>query len=295
MTAPVALTVIAGPTAAGKSALAIEFAEREGAEIISADSQAVYRHFDVGTAKPDGDALARVPHHLVSVVDPLEQFTAARFQTLADAAIRDISARGRRVLVVGGTGLYIRVLLHGLSTGPTDPSLRARLEAEAQRVGEEKMHSRLAEVDPVSAQRIPVADTLRVVRALEIHELTGKPASAAHQSHRFASTRYPYTLWFLDPPQDVLSQAIATRTRAMFAGGLVEEVEGLVLRGYREAPAMASVGYRQALAVLEGRLGRSEAEADTERQTRAYAKRQRTWFRREPGARFLAPPYVLAS
>jgi tRNA dimethylallyltransferase len=295
VTAPVALTVIAGPTAAGKSALAIEFAEREGAEIISADSQAVYRHFDVGTAKPDGDALARVPHHLVSVVDPLEQFTAARFQNLADAAIRDISARGRRVLVVGGTGLYIRVLLHGLSTGPTDPSLRARLEAEAQRFGEEKMHARLAGVDPVSAQRIPVADTLRVVRALEIHELTGKPASAAHQSHRFASTRYAYTLWFLDPPRDVLSQAIATRTRAMFAGGLVEEVEGLVRRGYREAPAMASVGYRQALAVLEGRLGRSEAEADTDRQTRAYAKRQRTWFRREPGARFLAPPYVLAS
>jgi tRNA dimethylallyltransferase len=295
VTPPIALTVIAGPTAAGKSALALEFAERAGAEIISADSQAVYRHFDVGTAKPDADALARVPHHLMSVVDPLEQFTAARFQTLADGAIRDISSRGQRVLVVGGTGLYIRVLLHGLSTGPTNPSLRTRLEAEAERVGAAKLHARLAEVDPVAALRIPVADTLRVVRALEIHELTGEPASAAHQAHRFASTRYPYTLWFLDPPREMLAQAIATRTRAMFARGLVEEVEALVRRGYRDAPAMASVGYRQALAVLEGRLSRSEAEADTERQTRAYAKRQRTWFRKEPGVRFLTPPYVLAS
>jgi tRNA dimethylallyltransferase len=287
-----ALTVIAGPTAAGKSALALEVAQREGAEIISADSQAVYRLFDVGTAKPDADALARVPHHLVSVADPLEQFTAARFQSLADAAIGDISARGRRILVVGGTGLYIRVLLHGLSTGPPDPALRARLEEDIRRVGPEAMHARLSEVDPESAARIAVADTLRVVRALEIREVTGKPASAAHRSHRFASTRYPYTLWFLVPPREVLAEAIARRTRAMFARGLIEEVRGLVRNGYRNAPAMGAVGYRQALAVVDGQLSQAEAEADTERQTRAYAKRQRTWFRREPGVRFVAPPYT---
>lgn len=294
MTATTSLTVIAGPTAAGKSGLALEVAEREEAEIISADSQAVYRHFDVGTAKPDKDALARVRHHLVSVVEPLEQFTAARFQTLADAAIGEISDRGRPVLVVGGTGLYIRVLLHGLSTGPSEPELRARLERDAQSVGAEQMHARLVTVDPESAARIAAADTLRVVRALEIYELTGRPASAAHESHRFQATRYPYTLWFLDPPREVLREAIAVRTRAMFARGLVEEVEALVQRGYREAPAMGSVGYRQALAVVDGRLSRSEAEADTERQTRAYAKRQRTWFRGEPGVRFVAPPYLLA-
>jgi tRNA dimethylallyltransferase len=287
-----ALTVIAGPTAAGKSALAVEVAQREGAEIVSADSQAVYRLFDLGTAKPDADTMACVPHHLVSVVDPLEQFTAARFQALADAAIGDISARGRRILVVGGTGLYIRVLLHGLSGGPPDPSLRARLEEDARRVGAEAMHARLSEVDPESAARIAVADTLRVVRALEIYEVTGKPASAAHRAHRFASARYPYTLWFLDPPREVLAEAIASRTRAMFARGLVEEVRGLVRAGYREAPAMGSVGYRQALAVVEGRLSLAEAEADTERETRAYAKRQRTWFRREPLVRFVAPPYT---
>jgi len=157
------------------------------------------------------------------------------------------------------------------------------------------MHARLAEVDPASGQRIAVADTLRVVRALEIYEVTGKPASAARQSHGFESTRHPYTLWFLDPPREALTQAISARTRSMFAGGLVEEVEALVRRGYREAPAMGSVGYRQALAVVEGRLSASEAQADTERQTRAFAKRQRTWFRREPGVRFVPPPYTSVS
>ncbi len=285
------LTVIAGPTAAGKSALALDIAEREGAEIVSADSQAVYRHFDVGTAKPDAAALTRARHHLVSVVDPLDRFSAARFQELADAAIRDVAARGRRVLIVGGTGLYIRVLLHGLSSGAPDVELRARLESEARRLGPEAMHRRLELLDPESARRIAVADTLRVVRALEIWEVTGQPASVSHQAHGFSPTRYPYTLWFLDPPRDVLLQAIAVRTRAMFSLGLVEEVEWLVRRGYRDAPAMGSVGYRQALAVVEGRLSVAEAQAEAERQTRAYAKRQRTWFRREAGVRFVTPPY----
>jgi tRNA dimethylallyltransferase len=291
VSAPPELTVIAGPTAAGKSALALKLAAHGAAEILSADSQAVYRHFNLGTAKPDAEAMAHVPHHLVSVVDPLEQFTAARFQALADAAIGEISARGRRVLVVGGTGLYIRVLLHGLAAGPSDPEVRARLEAEAERVGAGEMHARLSVCDPESARHIAVADTLRVVRALEIQMLTGAPASVAHHAHRFAAARYPFTLWFMDPPRDALAQAIALRTRAMFANGLVEEVESLVRRGYREAPAMRSVGYRQALAVLEGRLTRAEAELETAQLTRAYAKRQRTWFRREPGVRFVSAPY----
>jgi tRNA dimethylallyltransferase len=288
---PPKLTVIAGPTAAGKSALALGIASRGAAEILSADSQAVYRHFDVGTAKPTAAALAQVRHHLISVVEPLEQFTAARFQTLADAAIGDISARAREVLVVGGTGLYIRALLHGLSAGPSDPEVRARLEAEALSLGMEAMHLRLAAVDPRSAERIAAADTLRVVRALEIFEMTGAPASVVQQSHRFATERYPFTLWFLDPPREVLAHAIALRTQWMFRHGLVEEVEALVRQGYRDAPAMRSVGYRQALGVVEGRLTLSEAEAETEQQTRAYAKRQRTWFRKEPGVRFVSPPY----
>jgi tRNA dimethylallyltransferase len=288
-----ALTVIAGPTAAGKTALALELAERTGAEIVSADSQAVYRHFDLGTAKPDSEALRRVRHHLVSVVDPGEQFSAARYAALADAAISEITARGRPVLVVGGTGLYVRALLHGLSATPPSPEVRAELEAEARRVGPEAMHARLAEVDPESAARIALQDTLRVVRALEIHAVTGQPASVAHRAHAFGSGRYPYTLWFLDPPRETLVAAIAVRTHAMFAGGLLEEVRRLVELGYRDTPPMRSVGYRQALAVVDGRLGLVEAQAETAQKTRAYAKRQRTWFRREPGVRFVTPPYAL--
>jgi tRNA dimethylallyltransferase len=289
------LTVIAGPTAAGKSALALALAERTGGEILSADSQAVYRYFDLGTAKPDAAALARVRHHLVSVIDPQEQFTAARFQSLADAAVADVASRGKRVLVVGGTGLYVRALLHGLSDTPPDPEVRARLEEEARRIGPEELHARLAGVDPASAARIAVPDVLRVVRALEIHAVTGQPASAAHRRHAFAPERYPCTLWFLDPPREALAEAIARRTRALFAGGLLDEVRGLVARGYRDAPAMGSVGYRQALAVVEGRMTAAAAEAETAQETRAYAKRQRTWFRREPGARFVAPPYDAVS
>jgi tRNA dimethylallyltransferase len=285
------LTVIAGPTASGKSALAVELAERTGAEIVSADSQAVYRHFDIGTAKPDAAALARVPHHLISVVDPLEQFTAARFQALADAAIRDIAGRGRRVLVVGGTGLYVRALLHGLSDTPPDAGVRALFEEELERTGGAAMHARLAGVDPASAARIPAADSLRVVRALEIHAVTGEPASAVREAHRFGPDRYPYTLWFLDPPREVLVEAIRARTREMFARGLVEEVRQLVRLGYRESPAMGSVGYRQALAVVEGRTTPAAAEVETVKETRAFAKRQRTWFRREAGVRLVAPPY----
>jgi tRNA dimethylallyltransferase len=285
------LTIIAGPTAAGKSALALDLAVRTGAEIVSADSQAVYRHFDIGTAKPDAEALARVPHHLISVVDPLEQFTAARFQALADEAIRDIARRGRRVLVVGGTGLYVRALLHGLSDAPPDPELRARLEEELERTGAAAIHARLAAIDPASAARIPAADSLRIIRALEIHAVTGVPASAVREAHRFDADRYPYTLWFLDPPREALVDAIRARTRKMFASGLVDEVRRLVGLGYRGAPAMASVGYRQALAAVDGRMSPAAAQAETEAETRAFAKRQRTWFRKEAGVRFVSPPY----
>src|SRR5215470_13275351 len=168
-----ALTVIAGPTGAGKTELAIALAERLGAEIVSADSQAVYRHFDLGTAKPEPAQLARVPHHLVSVVEPNEPFSAARWVALADAAIADIAARGRPVLVVGGTGLYVRALLHGLTETPPDPEVRRALEDEARRLGPEAMHRRLAEVDPAAAARLAPGDVIRVVRALEIHATTG--------------------------------------------------------------------------------------------------------------------------
>ena len=286
------LTVISGPTASGKTRLAIALAQRIGAEIVNADSQQVYRVFDIGTAKPSTEELRTVPHHLVSVVDPLESFSAARFQQLADEVIAEIAARGRRIIVVGGTGLYVRVLLHGVVPAPpAEADLRRALEEEARRIGREALHRRLAEIDPETAAQVKTSDLVRIVRALEIHALTGTTASRFRREHRFAEDRYPYRLFVLDPPRDELYRAIDERTRRMFGEGLLEEVRSLVARGYREAAPMRSVDYAQALACLEGSLSLEEAMADAARATRRYAKRQLTWFRREPGAQFLRPPW----
>ncbi|CAM4020197.1 tRNA (adenosine(37)-N6)-dimethylallyltransferase MiaA [Corallococcus sp. ZKHCc1 1396] len=289
----VPLTVIAGPTASGKTALAIAWAREAGGEIVSADSQQVYRAFDIGTAKPSLEELSAVPHHLVSVVDPLEPFSAAEYQRRADAAIADITSRGRPVFVVGGTGLYLRVLLHGVVDAPGAlPALRAELEAVASEQGREAVHRRLAEVDPETAAKLPPQDLVRVIRALEIHAQTGIPASEFRRAHAFAPDRYAFRLFVLNPPRDALYAAINTRAEALFAQGLVEETRALLEQGYADAAPMRSVGYVQARAVVEGRMTREEAILDTAQETRRYAKRQLTWFRREPGAVFLTPPYA---
>lgn len=289
-----ALIVIAGPTASGKTALAIEVAQRAGAEIVSADSQQVYRHFDLGTAKPSAGELAKVPHHLISVVDPDEAFSAARYQGLADAAIAGIRGRGRQVVVVGGTGLYLRVLLHGVvDAPPADRALRRELVAFAEAEGDQALWKRLEAVDPASAAALPVRDRVRVVRALEIHTLTGKRASEARKAHGFSAARYPHRYFVTDPPRAELYRAIDARTRAMYAAGLVEEARALAERGWAEAAPMRSVGYAEALAVAQGRLGEAEAILVTAQRTRNYAKRQLTWFKKEPAAIRLAPPYAL--
>jgi tRNA dimethylallyltransferase len=286
------LTVIAGPTASGKTALAIELARRAGGEIVSADSQQVYRHFDIGTAKPSDEELASVPHHLLSVVDPPEAFSAAEYQRRADAVISEIAGRGRPVFVVGGTGLYLRVLLHGVVDAPGAlPELRAELEALAAAEGREAVHRRLAVVDPETAAKLPPQDLVRVVRALEIHAQTGVPASEFRRAHAFSADRYPFRLYVLDPPREALYERINARTEAMFSGGLVEETRELMARGYADAAPMRSVGYVQARAVVEGRMTVAEAIHDTAQETRRYAKRQLTWFRKEPGAVFVQPPY----
>lgn len=290
MSAP--LVVIAGPTASGKTAAAIRVARTLGAEIVGADSQQVYRHFDVGTAKPSEEELAAVPHHLISVLEPLEACTAARYQQLADEAIAGIHSRDRRVVVVGGTGLYLRSLLHGLMPlPPVDLSLRARLEEQARTIGPVALHARLAEVDPESAAKLPCEDVLRVVRALEIHAQTGEPASVLRARHAFAAERHPHRYFVLTPARDALYAAIDQRTRRMFEGGLLEEVRSLLQRGLGDAPAMKSVGYLQARAVVEGSLSLEEGIAQAAQATRHYAKRQLTWFRKEPGATFVDPPY----
>ncbi|MBL8920722.1 MAG: tRNA (adenosine(37)-N6)-dimethylallyltransferase MiaA [Myxococcaceae bacterium] len=285
------MLVIAGPTASGKTRVAIELAEQVGAEIVNADSQQVYRHFDIGTAKPTAAELARVTHHLVSCVDPLEAFSAARFQQLADAAIAEIAGRGRRVVVVGGTGLYIRVLLHGVVPAPgSDEALRAQLE----QLADGELHAKLAAVDPITAKRLPTSDRVRLIRALEIHSLTGEPASAHRERHAFQADRYPFRLWVLDPPREPLYAAINARAKAMFDAGLVEETRALIAKGYREAAPMGAVGYAQALQVIDGAMTVEQAIADVAQKTRHYAKRQWTWFRKERGAEFVPPPYRLA-
>jgi tRNA dimethylallyltransferase len=286
------LIVIAGPTASGKTALAIALARQHGGEILSADSQQVYRHFDIGTAKPSAEELAAVPHHLISVVDPLEPFSAAEYQRRADATIEDLTSRGKPVFVVGGTGMYLRILLHGLVEAPgADPELRAELEALAAAEGREAVHRKLAEVDPETAAKLPPQDLVRTIRALEIHKQTGKPASEFRREHAFAPDRYPFRMYVLNPPREALYRTIDARTAAMFRSGLVEEVRALISRGYAEAAPMRSVGYVQAKAVVDGQLSVDEAIQQTAQETRRYAKRQLTWFRKEPGALFVEPPY----
>lgn len=286
------LTVIAGPTASGKSSLALALAQKIGAEIVGADSQQVYRHFDVGTAKPPAAETALVPHHLISVVDPHEAFSAARYQTLADAAIADIHARGKKAIVVGGTGLYVRILLHGVVAAVgTDLEVRKQLELH----DDATLHARLKEVDAVTAARLPVGDRVRIIRALEIHQLSGRAASEHRAEHAFAADRYPFRLWVLSPPREALYAAINARTQTMFEGGLLDEVRSLVARGYREAAAMRSVGYVEALAVVEGRMTLEAAITEAAQRTRHYAKRQLTWFRKEAGAKFLEPPWDLTA
>ncbi len=294
MSAAPHLFVVAGPTASGKTRLAIELAETIGAEIVNADSQQVYRHFDIGTAKPSAEELARVPHHLISCVDPLEKFSAAAFQRRADEAIAAIHGKEKRVVVVGGTGLYLRVLLHGVVDAPGSDD---RLRAELERSSNEELHHRLKTIDPPTAAKLPLADRVRMIRALEIHALTGEPASAQRARHAFQADRYPSTFWVLDPPREALYSAINERTRRMFDGGLLEETRRLVAQGFREAAPMRAVGYAQALECIEGRLPLDAAIADVAQKTRHYAKRQWTWFKKEPGASFVKPPYeaVLAA
>jgi tRNA dimethylallyltransferase len=276
------LVTICGPTASGKTALAVELAEKLDAEIVSADSQQCYRGLDSGTAKPSSEERSRVRHHLLDVADPEEQLDAARFVQLADAAVADISRRGKRVIVAGGTGLWIRALLRGLLDAPgASPEFRAALREDFEQLGVPALHARLAEVDPGAAARILPNDRVRVERALEVHALSGRPLSELQREHRFAEARYEALIWFLDPPREVLRQRIEARTRRMFAdGSLRRETEWLLSRG--ASKALKIIGYGEMAEAL--RTGNfAAAEERTKARTRQYAKRQRTWFARDAG------------
>ncbi|HZZ82974.1 MAG TPA: tRNA (adenosine(37)-N6)-dimethylallyltransferase MiaA [Anaeromyxobacteraceae bacterium] len=283
------LLVVAGPTASGKTALAIELALRVGGEIVNADSQQLYRGLDVGTAKPTAEERAAAPHHLLDLAEPGEGMDAARWVRLADEAIAGIAARGRLPIVCGGTGLYLRTLLHGVAEAPgRDPALRARLEEEAAREGRAALHGKLAAVDPEAAARIQPNDLVRVVRALEM-AAGGRTQTEIFAAHRFAEARYPARLLALDVPRPELHRRIEARVESMFAGGLLEEAGALLARFDGALPPKLPIGYAEAAAVVEGILPLAEAVRQVQAATRRYARRQVIWLRREPGLEWLAP------
>jgi tRNA dimethylallyltransferase len=288
------LVVIVGPTGAGKTRLAMRLAEHTGGEVVSADSQQVYAGMDIGTGKVTADERARVPHHVVDVVRPDEDMTAQRFVELADRAIAEVAARGRPVIVCGGTGLYVRALLLGLFAGPpASPELRAELTAIARRDGAAALHAELARVDPASAAKIDRNDEKRIVRALEVYRLTGEAMSAhqARHDHRSTPPRYQARLVGLAPPREALYQAIDQRVEAMIEAGLEREVAELRTLGY--LPPLRSqqaIGYAELHDVADGRVARARAIELIKRNSRHYARRQLSWYRTDPAIGWHADP-----
>jgi tRNA dimethylallyltransferase len=279
------LVVIVGPTGAGKTRLALALAERVGGEVVSCDSQQVYIGMDIGTGKVSAADRARVPHHLLDVVRPDEDMTAARFVALADRAIADIAARGRAVIVCGGTGLYVRTLLLGLFDGPGgSPEIRAELVAIARRDGVAALHAELARVDPTAAQKIEPNDEKRIVRALEVYRLTGEPMSAhqARHDHRTMPRRYDVRLVGLSPERDGLYRAIDARVDEMIAAGLDDELAVLRAAGYKPPlRSQQAIGYAELHDALDGRVTRERAIELIKRNSRHYARRQVAWYRND--------------
>jgi tRNA dimethylallyltransferase len=278
------LLCLVGPTASGKTGLAIRIAETLGGEIVSADSRQVYREMDVGTAKPTDVERARVRHHGLDLAAPDEGFDVARYRAVALEAITDVEARGNPVIVVGGTGLYVRALLYGLCPAPPRaPRVRAVLHAWAGREGVPALHRRLALVDPGAASRIHSNDAARIVRALEVALVSGRRLSDWQRTHGFTTAPFDALVLGLAVPTADLDARIAGRVDAMLAAGWLDEVRRLVARGYADdAPAWRTLGYPQMRGVVEGRTDLAAARAATVLATRRYAKRQRTWFRHEP-------------
>lgn len=276
------VTVILGVTASGKSSAAMAVARRTGGEILSVDSMQVYRRMNIGTAKPTPAEQAEVPHHLIDVVEPSESFSAARYVELADAAMADMHARGATILAVGGTALYIKALTEGLFEGPpSDEALRGELYARADAEGPAALHAELAAVDPEAAGRIHPNDLRRVVRALEVHRLTGRPISDQQQQFGCYREGFDFTFVGLRRAMAAESGRINARVRQMVADGLVEEVRSLLAEDPPPGEqARQALGYAQIIDHLEGRCTLDEAVEQIKIQTRRFAKHQRTWFRR---------------
>jgi len=281
------LVVILGPTASGKSALALHLADQRNAEVLACDSAQVYRHFDIGTGKPTPPEREQVPHHLLDLCEPTHDFTAGDYLRRGRDALAQVTARGRLPVVTAGTGLYLRALLEGLSPlPPRSPELRARLHAEAEEKGSAFLHRMLARVDPDSAARIASQDAPKLIRALEVWFLARQPRGELFRSGRNPLTGHRVVKLGLNPDRQQLYQRIEARIDAMLEAGWLEETRRLLARFPPDAKPFGFLGYKQLSAHLRGELSLEVAVAEIKRQTRQYAKRQLTWFRREPDVRW---------
>jgi tRNA dimethylallyltransferase len=289
--ARIAVGFIVGPTGSGKSALAMQVAESLGAEIVNADSRQFYRGMDIGTAKPTADDRRRVPHHLIDVRTPGQRLDVAEYSRLARQAIFEIASRGHNPIVVGGSGLYLRVLRGGIFRGPAASEvIRERLAKVAAERGIAFLKERLREVDPEAAARIGTNDLYRIVRALEVYELTGEPITAHQRRHRFTDSGYATLTIGVELERKRLYEAIDTRFDAMVSAGLAPEVRSLIASGYSpETAPLSTIGYKQLAAHIRGEMSLDEAITLAKRDSRRLAKRQMTWFRREPNIVWLDP------
>ena len=283
------LICIVGPTAVGKTEIAIQLAQHLDAEIVSLDSRQIYRGMDIGTAKPTPDQQRAVPHHLIDCVEVDQPFSVAEYQRLANTAIAEIQERGKRTTAVGGAGLYFRGIIDGLFDGPgADAETRSKFQREADEHGNVALHERLRQCDPEAANRVHPNNLVRVIRALEVYELTGKPISAFQQQWKKNEPRYPFRAFGLNMPREVLYRRIEERVDQMVEIGLIEEVKWLLDQGYpRNCIAMQSFGYKELIDYLDGMRTFDEAISLLKQNTRQFAKRQLTWFRNDPRIEWL--------
>lgn len=283
------LVAIVGPTATGKSALGIALAQRFGGEVVACDSTAVYRRFDIGTDKVPAAEQQGVPHHMVDVADPTEEYSAARYARDAAAVIRDITARGRVPILVGGTGLYYRSLTRGFFPGPSrDEALRGRLERIAVRRGPERLHALLARIDADSAARISPRDLKRLSRALEVYYLTGRPLTSHFADTRSPLPEYAVATFALQIPPEATAERVARRVDAQFEQGLLDEIRGILADGIPStAHPFTGLVYRQALEHLQGLRDEAATRELIVRENRQYSRRQLIWFRKEPNLQWI--------
>jgi tRNA dimethylallyltransferase len=287
------LIVLTGPTAVGKSALSIELAKAVNGEIISADSMQVYRHMNIGSAKVTEGEMEGIPHHLIDVLEPWEEFNVAVFQKMAKKAVKEIYERGRIPIIVGGTGFYIQALLYDIdfTDNGEDKSIRQELELMVETEGPEKLHEILKEIDPVAAEEIHENNVKRVIRAIEYYRQTGERISEHNKREKQRKSPYNVLYYVVNTDRDILYERIDRRVDQMLENGLVEEVRSLKAMGCtRDLVSMQGLGYKEILGYLEGEMSLEEAVYVLKRDTRHFAKRQITWFKREREVRWLNLP-----